>query len=759
VSWTTENEAWKFSRTGNYDQPYIVTSTEYDPEIIGVLGDVEWYEETVEPANFLTKGNTLMVAPNQTTRYIARVILNVTLPFYDTVTVFVTPNPEIYAGDDTTIMQGTAATLHGLVTNGNGNYFYHWEPVDMVLDPDQRVTQTVDLMFPQVYQLQVTDNQGCESQIDEMVVAIEFGPLFASMTVDHEVVCAGEIVELEVRAFGGDISQPYSYDWWSDPPGFIITDGDPIQYAQPAETTMYFVRVTDANDSTFVDSTLVTVPEIVPVISGQDTICENEQGVVYQTPATGNFFDWSVIGLIPDKIVESGNTVTIDWGKTSGSGYVKVVETTSDIYHCSDSTQFPVTIFAKPEPPVIAGAISICEGTSEFYSISGPSEDTYEWTLLNPECGRFTGDSSGMSVNIDWYQSGNAILYVKQTTPVGCFSGSDLAVSVNPLPSPGILGWASVCEQDTADYYTPLTSGNQYQWDFFPSSAGEIIGTTDDSRLTVFWKQPGKAYLSVRETVGVTSCTTLSDTFEIEVHPKPVITAFPQIIEVCDGDSDTLNLSGADVYYWSPFVQLSWLNDSTWIMKPVISTTYHITGIDTLTGCQDTTSYHSIFKPNPIIDLGPDQYIQPGQTIVLTPGEGFDEYFWNTGATGSDLSITAAGRYEVTVFMNGCIGNDSVWITMPVHYIPVPNAFTPNGDGRNDKFQLVGPMEEITRFKMQIFNRWGYLLFETSDPFDGWDGTYQGEVCDPGSYLWLITFEERSDGNPVSKQGYVNLLK
>jgi gliding motility-associated-like protein len=760
VSWTVEKESWEFRRSGNPNNPYNIVSIDYNPEIIGVLGEIEWFEETCDPGNLVGTGNTLTVTPSQTTRYVARVILNEALPFTDTVTVFVMPNPIANAGNDTSIIQGTTAFLHGAATSGTGAYSWNWEPAAMVVNPDQRTTETVSLLFPQVFEVKVSDEEGCESEIDEMVVAIIFGPLFASLTVDNDVVCAGNIVRMEVNAYGGEISQPYSYDWWSDPTGFIITDGDPVQFAQPTETTKYYVRVTDFNDSTFVDSILVSVPEVHPAITGDPTACEMDLGAVYSTPPTGNFFDWSVIGLFPENVTASGNTITIDWGETTGLGYLKVVETTSDIYHCSDSTMIPVTVFPKPRPYIITDADTICQGElGAIYSTSEDLSHTYRWTLTTGY-GSFV-DSTDAEVIIDWINPGQAGLFVEETSSEGCSSSDLFFITINPLPAPVISGSASICELDTVTYNTPFYPGNQYEWEFSPHYSGEIINSADPGQLTIFWKEPGDAHISVRETVANSSCTALSDTFHVTVHPKPVLSATPASVSVCDGYSDTLSLSGADSYIWSPIDGLIWLEGSTWILKPTASMSYHITGIDALTGCQDTVSYHVTFKPNPVIDLGKDQYIQPGQTIYLSPGEGYDEYYWSTGDLGSELAVNAAGRYEVTVVQEGCIGTDSIWIRMQASFIPIPNAFTPNGDGTNDEFKLVGSMEEIDFFKMQIFNRWGNMLFETSNPLEGWDGTYQGKTCEPGSYLWYIAYQEHSDGivNPVSKQGYVNLLK
>ena len=72
--------------------------------------------------------------------------------------------------------------------------------------------------------------------------------------------------------------------------------------------------------------------------------------------------------------------------------------------------------------------------------------------------------------------------------------------------------------------------------------------------------------------------------------------------------------------------------------------------------------------------------------------------------------------------------------------IYLPNAFSPDGDGLNDTFKPVASADNITSFKMQIYNRWGQLLFETSDIGSGWDGSYYGNKVMGGSFVYKIEY-------------------
>ena len=98
--------------------------------------------------------------------------------------------------------------------------------------------------------------------------------------------------------------------------------------------------------------------------------------------------------------------------------------------------------------------------------------------------------------------------------------------------------------------------------------------------------------------------------------------------------------------------------------------------------------------------------------------------------------------------------------TVTVHVIPyIPNAFTPNGDGLNDEFRIVGiPHENITRFQMEIYNRWGERIFHTADILEGWDGTWNNGPCPSDTYIWVIGYEDGKK-HKVTNHGSVILMR
>ena len=93
---------------------------------------------------------------------------------------------------------------------------------------------------------------------------------------------------------------------------------------------------------------------------------------------------------------------------------------------------------------------------------------------------------------------------------------------------------------------------------------------------------------------------------------------------------------------------------------------------------------------------------------------------------------------------------------VPAMSLYVPNTFTPNGDGLNDTFGAYG--EAVKVFTMQIYDRWGAMIFEADDMSKQWDGTYKGKMSSQGTYVYKITAQAAS-GTKISKNGTVNLIQ
>jgi gliding motility-associated-like protein len=153
-------------------------------------------------------------------------------------------------------------------------------------------------------------------------------------------------------------------------------------------------------------------------------------------------------------------------------------------------------------------------------------------------------------------------------------------------------------------------------------------------------------------------------------------------------------------------------------------------------------------------------FVEPG--YLLDAGHDAQNYLWNTGATTEQIAIDTTGLYSVEAASGqGCKSTDAVYILWAGASFYIPNAFTPNGDGLNDVFGAIPRIDYVNQYRISIFNRWGQLLFESTDLHLGWDGTYQGEACSAGVYVYRIVYNDFGMGAQETKvmEGTVVLVR
>jgi gliding motility-associated-like protein len=175
-------------------------------------------------------------------------------------------------------------------------------------------------------------------------------------------------------------------------------------------------------------------------------------------------------------------------------------------------------------------------------------------------------------------------------------------------------------------------------------------------------------------------------------------------------------------------------------------------------GCKVRDSIIISLRPKPVVNIGPDTTTCANKQVILfansIPGA---DYLWNTGETTRSIAINKTGVYYVTVTENSCVGSDTLVVYSGDCEVFIPGAFTPNGDGRNDKFGVVTDFLAKT-YRMEIFNRYGQTIFESNDNTKKWDGTFKGKNMPNGAYLWIMNYTD-SKGKKRYFQGTVLLIR
>lgn len=159
--------------------------------------------------------------------------------------------------------------------------------------------------------------------------------------------------------------------------------------------------------------------------------------------------------------------------------------------------------------------------------------------------------------------------------------------------------------------------------------------------------------------------------------------------------------------------------------------------------CAPVSANFTINNVNTIqpFSLGNDTLICPGTTLVLNAGN-YSGYLWQDGSVGKTFNVTKTGKYYVQVMNNdGCIYSDTINVTVDCSDVYFPSGFTPNKDGLNETFGVIGNITALKNYTLKVYDRWGTILFETTDPNRKWDGSYKGSYSPNGTYVWISTYQ------------------
>lgn len=257
---------------------------------------------------------------------------------------------------------------------------------------------------------------------------------------------------------------------------------------------------------------------------------------------------------------------------------------------------------------------------------------------------------------------------------------------------------------------------------------------------TYWWEYPPGDTLGVGASVMVVPVSdmtvvlhegTYTDTLQVHVVAPPVVDLGPDIA-ICD--------PSVDVGVPLPGVTYAWSTGST---APTITVgSAGLYWVDASNGPCTVRDSILVRFDRPLVDLGPDRERCVGDTLRLDAGHPGALHHWSTGHDGQELTVSASGIFMVEVDQAGCVGTDTVQVMFDPgpSTAMVPNVFTPNGDGVNDRFQAELPVTTTSQdFLLQVWDRWGAELFRGTSSGEAWDGRAPvGEEAPAGVYFYRL---------------------
>ncbi len=662
----------------------------------------------------------------------------------DSLNIVVNPNPVVNLGVDTALCDVSNFPLDATTPNVT----YLWQ--DNSTNPTFTATQSG------VYAVSVTDNNNCVGTDD---ITLTFGTSPIVNLGNDTAICDGNTVLLDATNVGAtylwqdnstnptlstNTAGTYSVDvslahcTTSDTINIIVNpnpsinlgidtafcditsylidattpnvtylwqDGSMNSTFNATQTGNYSVTVTDNNGCEGSDDINLTFGQSPTSLLGNDTtICENTTLLLDATTSNATYL-WQDNSTNPTFLV-------------SAAGLYKVTITVGT---CSIEDSIQVNII--PSPTVNIGAdTALCDETSFVLDATTPNV-TYLWqdNSTNPT---FTATQSGVY----------AVTITDNTS--SCTASDDINLTFSQSPIIDLGEDMTFCDNRTFTLDATTNGVTSYVWQDGSTDPTLSLNTSGIYAVTV---------------TNAANCTA-SDTVTISYLPLDALN-LGNDTSICLGTAITLDAFIQDATYL-------WQDNSTDATLTVSQAGVYSVAVLHPFGCTLTDSIQiGITLPLDPVSLPSDTTICKGQSVIFNAYQpkatayewiGESAFFGQNDPNDTIFNARFDGNYTVTV-SNKC---DAITHTIDLTVEDcsctpyIPNAFSPNNDGVNDVFRVFSGCP-IENFNLQLFDRWGNQVFQSTDIATGWDGTFRGQNVDTNIYVWRISYDTTDTSGQV----------
>ena len=482
---------------------------------------------------------------------------------------------------------------------------------------------------------------------------------------------------------------------------YLWQDGSTDSVYLADTSGIYWVQVTNACGMAS-DTIRVTFGASFDIDLGPDTSFCYGQSVLL-SPG-GRFYSYYWQDGSTDSVLLAGNT---------GFYWVQVTDSAG----CTATDSIYIDAYMEFSFSLGPDTMAICEG--DYVILKGPAGySSYKWQD-GSDYPDFIADTAG-------------IYWLEVSEENGCAARDSVLLMVNIIPDDFLGNDTVMCEGGTFTIHAP-PDYEKYLWQ---------DGSTD-SVFTAY--QTGDYWVYVEDSIGCSG----TDTISLSLFEPPQLSQSGDTL-MCPGDTLILSPGEGMLYY-------KWNTGSTDSAIWVTEEGDYWVEIGTQCGIFTDSIWVELYS-NPDFSLGADTNICGDEKIILSAGGGYLSYLWSDGSQDSILTVYEPGTYWVDINDGRCMLSDTVKVD-ECNLLWIPNVFTPNNDGYNDYFYAVG--ENVTKFKMVIFNRWGVIMATLNSIEEKWDGRYKGTLCADGVYYYEAVYEEIGrDLYPVQRKvhGSVTLI-
>ncbi len=642
------------------------------------------------------------------------------------------PDGETISVNDVSCNGGSDGSVLVSPTGGTQPYTYFWIPTGATTSGISNITAGD-------YFLEVTDSNHC-TRVVPVTVNEPQVPTLNAVVVNSN--CGNNDGSISVTVTGSN--PPYSFSW-TGVNGFTSTSSSLMNL----EVGIYNLALTDASGCTYNFSYVINSTSAPNLTIAKQNIscfglCDGQATVTAQPTSGAYSYNW---------ISQNNTSATIN-NLCAGNYIVEVTDnntgcksTQSTTINQPDSITIEIPFVENPQ------CYESCDGVAVVVATGGSLSYTYLWdsgSSTETQNNLCVGDSKVIITDANGCKD-SLVLMVEEPT--------EIMITIDSTTN-------SQCKNSTEGaIYTTVTggtSGYTYSWQDMPNSG--YSATTED----ITGLLPTNYILTVTDAHNCIKMDTVGiDTIHIVIAHAGADTS------ICIGECTVFIGTGEGT---TGSVTNEWFDEYG----------NSVSSIDTLSICPDTAklctfifqisdafcsdvdSVELLVNDLPIVDAGEDEIALNGSVITLggepTSPAGVS-YEWTpltnlfTGEEQSpnpQITLNDELDYIVTVVdTNGCVNSDTIHVK-PLPNIYFPNGFTPNGDGVNDYWQI-DLIQEFPQAVVEVYNRWGEMLFRSVGYNEPWDGLYKGKILPVGTYYYVI---ELNDPNfPDAYTGPVTIMR
>ena len=609
-----------------------------------------------------------------------------------------------------------------VASGGVAPYVLTWDPVP----PNGQGVDTATDLCADTYNLTVTDANGCDSTYTYTLID---PPVLDAQVDVTDNVCYGDCIGIAEVTINGGVA-PYTIVW-RDVAGTIIAQDTTLLDGLCAGG--YTVEITDANGCLF--NLPFTVGEGQPIIANLVFIGETCFG-----PCDGTASVSPTGGVGP---------YTYFWqpepGTGQGTDHVTGLcadnwtVTITDALNCDTTYVFTIAPYQEIADNATVSQVQCngaCDGSIELAATGGVGPLTFDWSPV-PSNGQGNPQATGLcpdvwTVTISDAVGCDSIFSFTITEPTALDVTIDLVVDAS-------------CADADDGAIDATTTGGTSPYDFEWNGPGGFTAQSED----ISGLFPGDYTLTVTDDNGCVLAVPVT-----VAALSTVIADAGADQTVCNGVATTLDGSmstGGTVFQWTNDQGVNFGNTLVLDIGALPAGTHTFT-LAVIDGpCTSTDQVVITVLALPIANAGIDQTIFTGDAVTLggsPTGPQGSIHLWapdsllNNGSIANPIATpTATTWFTVLVTApNGCQALDSVLVTV-VPEIRIPTGFTPNGDGWNDMW-VIDFIDLFPESEVEVYNRWGDMLFRSVGYKQPWDGKYSGGFVPVGTYYYVIKLND-----------------